>query len=287
MSEAVALARSVGDERRINKQYRKHSMAFLQQTFDRISVVAIKAVLEQHHYSFPESYHVLAELTNHYDDLPHVLEVAPYLEDVNPTFLKHPRQKPKRRVPNSQLNEMLRQELEGIEELNKKKKAVEEEEKEEIGSEDEDEEGDDNTSGSKEDAPKPYECGCCYDDFYFEDMVQCGGEHLFCKGCLRKHVQETVFGNGAYHIQCMMSMGGNCTQGFSDPMLEKAFPDPTEKQKLDDYIMLAIVEKTNMDDARYERRLRLSFLLLCFGDSRPTFSLTKHLLCVSFLYSSQ
>ena len=47
-----------------------------------------------------------------------------------------------------------------------------------------------------QDTDATIECGCCYDDCRFEDMVQCSDGHLFCRKCVENYTRESVFGQG-------------------------------------------------------------------------------------------
>eukprot|EP00118_Oscarella_pearsei_P017335 m.171070 g.171070 ORF g.171070 m.171070 type:complete len:159 (+) comp39052_c0_seq9:722-1198(+) len=45
-----------------------------------------------------------------------------------------------------------------------------------------------------------FECGCCYGDFLFEDLVQCMEGHLFCCQCLVGYAKEATFGEGRVNV---------------------------------------------------------------------------------------
>ena len=57
------------------------------------------------------------------------------------------------------------------------------------------------------------ECGCCFGEFVFENMVACTEGDLFCRECLKQHAQYAVFGKGNVDTQlkCMNSMNGTRT----------------------------------------------------------------------------
>lgn len=67
------------------------------------------------------------------------------------------------------------------------------------------------------------ECGCCCGDVAFENSVQCTEGHLFCKNCLQKYVEESVFGNGRSLIKCMNTMEA-CDGFFTQAMLRLSLP---------------------------------------------------------------
>ncbi|KAI0120355.1 hypothetical protein F4776DRAFT_250587 [Hypoxylon sp. NC0597] len=58
------------------------------------------------------------------------------------------------------------------------------------------------------------ECGCCFEEFALNRMIQCNGEeiHWFCRGCMRTQA-ETNIGLSKHELTCM-SMDG-CSAGFS------------------------------------------------------------------------
>lgn len=68
------------------------------------------------------------------------------------------------------------------------------------------------------------ECGCCYCEFSFEEMVQCADGHLFCSQCLRRHVEEITFGGFKSHasIPCMDTNG--CNESIPLSEVRRALP---------------------------------------------------------------
>jgi len=72
------------------------------------------------------------------------------------------------------------------------------------------------------------ECGCCYTEATWEDMVQCTEGHLFCKACLKSYTQEKLFGLGVTSIKCMDSSG--CDGTYPKSQLERALPKAVLKK---------------------------------------------------------
>lgn len=79
---------------------------------------------------------------------------------------------------------------------------------------------------NQEDQPivRDIECGCCYCEFSFEEMVQCADGHLFCSRCLRKHVEEITFGGfkSRAFIPCMDTSG--CNESIPLSEVRRALP---------------------------------------------------------------
>ena len=65
------------------------------------------------------------------------------------------------------------------------------------------------------------QCGCCYGDAAFEDMVQCLEGHLFCASCLMNYAKEAAFGQGKAALTCMSD---GCDGTFPFSQLKKALP---------------------------------------------------------------
>eukprot|EP01034_Spumella_vulgaris_P031555 gene31555-38974_t len=66
------------------------------------------------------------------------------------------------------------------------------------------------------------ECGCCCGDYPFDSLVQCTEGHLFCKQCLQRYVEQTVFGDGRSVLKCMNTMGDACEGHFTDDMIGRS-----------------------------------------------------------------
>ncbi|XP_071482028.1 E3 ubiquitin-protein ligase RNF216-like [Diadema antillarum] len=62
------------------------------------------------------------------------------------------------------------------------------------------------------------ECGCCYMEVTFENMVQCLEGHLFCRTCLQSYTKEAVFGQGKATLSCLED---GCDSVFPRSQLEK------------------------------------------------------------------
>jgi TRIAD3 protein (E3 ubiquitin-protein ligase RNF216) len=67
------------------------------------------------------------------------------------------------------------------------------------------------------------ECGCCCCEYPFDEMVQCLEGHLFCKNCLKKYVEESVFGQGQIDVHCMD--GSGCKSTFPMSQLRRCLPE--------------------------------------------------------------
>jgi TRIAD3 protein (E3 ubiquitin-protein ligase RNF216) len=78
------------------------------------------------------------------------------------------------------------------------------------------------------------ECACCCADYAFELLVQCSEGHLFCKPCLSRYAEQTVFGDGKSSLSCIDSSG-------SDPC-EGIFSENTLKHALDEKVFLKYQE---------------------------------------------
>ena len=82
-----------------------------------------------------------------------------------------------------------------------------------------------------EDEGELIECGCCFGEFPFEEIVQCCDGHLFCKGCLHGYAKEIIFGSAMASVR-LVCMGEDCGQSFPYSQLEKCLTkDEIEKYR--------------------------------------------------------
>ena len=88
------------------------------------------------------------------------------------------------------------------------------------------------------------ECGCCYGDAAFEDMVQCLEGHLFCASCLMNYAKEAAFGQGKAALVCMSD---GCDGKFPMSQLRKALPTNI-LEKYEDRVQEESLSLAQMDD---------------------------------------
>ena len=93
------------------------------------------------------------------------------------------------------------------------------------------------------------ECQCCYGDYAFEEMCQCGEGHLFCLGCLRRYAQEQLFGMNKTVLNCMSEGddGKPCQGGFDDYTMKRALSKKV-MAKLEEAIFQKAVESAGLDE---------------------------------------
>ncbi|KDN51886.1 hypothetical protein RSAG8_00437, partial [Rhizoctonia solani AG-8 WAC10335] len=101
-------------------------------------------------------------------------------------------------------------------------------------------------------APQPskLECGCCFAEYDFSDMMQCSDGHLFCPDCTRKNA-ETAIGDSKPAILCMDQIG--CRAPFPDEQLRRVLSPETldlvyRLQTLD--LVYRLRQKKEIDDAK-------------------------------------
>lgn len=101
------------------------------------------------------------------------------------------------------------------------------------------------------------ECGCCYAEYPFEQLVQCTEAHLFCKQCLQRYAEQTLFGDGRTTLKCMNTMGDPCPGVFTESMLraslsEKVLAKFSEAQTRDILKAAQIEDLVTCHDCQYQ-----------------------------------
>ncbi|KAJ7530519.1 hypothetical protein O6H91_14G007100 [Diphasiastrum complanatum] len=90
------------------------------------------------------------------------------------------------------------------------------------------------------------ECGCCCSDYLFEEMIQCADGHLFCFDCVRRRLEESIFGTSqaSARVQCMDTDG--CEESFPWTELQRCIPQDVlskyEQRQAEDAISRAKLE---------------------------------------------
>jgi hypothetical protein len=91
------------------------------------------------------------------------------------------------------------------------------------------------------------ECGCCYSDYPFEQMIQCTEAHIFCKKCLQHYAEQSLFGDGKTTLKCMNSIGESCPGFFPESMLKVSLPTKVY-EKLGEAQIRDSIQQAAIDD---------------------------------------
>ena len=69
------------------------------------------------------------------------------------------------------------------------------------------------------------ECKCCYRKFELENMIQCPTGHRFCFSCIKRRVEEIIYGSLKAHgtLSCM-SMD-YCSESIPLSEIHRALPN--------------------------------------------------------------
>eukprot|EP00451_Oxyrrhis_marina_P008661 CAMPEP_0204321760 /NCGR_PEP_ID=MMETSP0469-20131031/8334_1 /ASSEMBLY_ACC=CAM_ASM_000384 /TAXON_ID=2969 /ORGANISM="Oxyrrhis marina" /LENGTH=593 /DNA_ID=CAMNT_0051303083 /DNA_START=21 /DNA_END=1798 /DNA_ORIENTATION=+ len=121
------------------------------------------------------------------------------------------------------------------------------------------------------------ECEICYDTVAWEDLLGCGGGHLFCGGCLLRFVQELVGGEAgpavlARHqgsVKCL-SMGA-CDAAIPTLQLEELLPE-NMRESFNSYLLSSNIPRSR------RKELGISLCPFCDGlcvGSRSLFAILK------------
>jgi hypothetical protein len=202
--------------------YKNQAMALLKITFPRLSVDAIRGTLEEKRFQFTPAFEILSRINiidgaDKGEERALILADAPFLKHVKRIVLKGPRP---RRMPRLHIADpALVEEVDAIPEMNKKEnrapntKVEEEKVKQEV-------------------AAREIEvtCECCFGDEPTKTIIQCDqGKHFFCFVCVRRYVQEQLFGQDTSIVQCISLEADGCKAGFSTVELTRALTDDVLK----------------------------------------------------------
>ncbi|CAE6518468.1 unnamed protein product [Rhizoctonia solani] len=112
--------------------------------------------------------------------------------------------------------------------------------------------------------PANPECGCCFSEYDFSEMLQCAEGHLFCPECTKKNAETTV-GDNKPEILCMDLSG--CHAPFPDEQLQRVLSPKT----LD--LLQRIRQKKDIDDAGIRGLEHCPFCDYAYiiADNGPTF----------------
>jgi len=99
---------------------------------------------------------------------------------------------------------------------------------------------------------KSFVCACCYWEYQYENVVQCRDGHLFCFKCIRRHVDEIIFGVLRAHANGSLSCMNiyPCKQSILLPEIRKVIPNDV-LEKYEYRVAQAVVEEARIENLVY------------------------------------
>ena len=85
-------------------------------------------------------------------------------------------------------------------------------------------------------------CETCYGDYSWNEIAACSVGHFICYGCLRRSVQESLYGQGQSIVGEKSSM--RCLSAAASPLCEACIPPEILAKVVPEELLRAIEEKT-------------------------------------------
>eukprot|EP00112_Aurelia_sp_Birch-Aquarium-sp1_P024652 Seg788.8 transcript_id=Seg788.8/GoldUCD/mRNA.D3Y31 product="E3 ubiquitin-protein ligase RNF216" protein_id=Seg788.8/GoldUCD/D3Y31 len=185
-------------KKRYNKEYADQCLSLLANAFNKVSMQDIRYALSQNYGRYARTFKYLNERIKENREG----------NGKKLTFMKGLRSK---RYVSSELHRTLKKEAHFLIDFEKKQS-----------------EAQDHTLALSlneqqyEEEGQLIECGCCYGEAVFEEMIQCIEGHLFCSECLKRYANESIFGQGKMQMFCMTD---GCDSSFPLSQLKKVLPE--------------------------------------------------------------
>ncbi|KAI5845383.1 hypothetical protein BZA05DRAFT_476551 [Tricharina praecox] len=130
------------------------------------------------------------------------------------------------------------------------------------------------------------ECECCFGDYAWEETVACMAGHFFCHTCLRRSVQESVFGQGKSlvpeknSVRCLSSTAlPPCDEFVPADILRAVLPEDVY-HSLEDRTASASIEKSGL------KLIRCPFCGYAEADELPPHRVKASAILLLFLVAS-
>lgn len=94
-------------------------------------------------------------------------------------------------------------------------------------------------------AQEVMECQCCFGDVTWDEICHCSNLHYFCHGCLRRTVEESVYGQG--HVLDQARGTARCISSSTDPPCTATVPRSILAHALPPELLQAVEDRLARD----------------------------------------